>query len=566
MIDPHGGGLVNRICSDVAAEKLREEIRSMPFLVLDKEQCKDVRNIAHGVYSPITGFFRQKDCRRVVEEMRLANGTVWSIPVVLDIDQEMAATLREGDSLALRNEAQEVFAMLRDIEIYSIDKDWFASNVFGTNDREHPGVEMVYQMSPCFVGGEIDLLNDTREPFPEYNFSPAETRAIFKNRGWDTVVAFQTRNVPHRGHEFLQKEALKEADGLFIQPVIGKKKLADFKDEFILASYEALIDHYYPKDRTFLGILPLKMRYAGPREAVFHAIIRKNFGCSHFIVGRDHAGVGTYYPPFAAQEIFDSFEKDELGIHILKYPEVLYCPSCDAHLFSDGCAHEKKAFSGTKLRGYVQNKERPPSHIIRPEVFRVLVNSSNALVDNMYNQTNLNQQGFVLWFTGLSQSGKTTNADMVYECLKKKGYRVERLDGDVMREYLSPDLGFSQEDRNENIRRAGFVAKLLSRNGVVVIASFITPYEGQRKRLREEIPNFLEVFCDASLEICESRDTKGLYEKARKGEIENFTGISDPFERSESYEIRLDTNLYTAEENVKRVLGYLKKHGHVVSS
>lgn len=584
--------------------------------VLDKEQVKDVKNIAHDVYYPLTGFLGEKDMLSVLSRMRLADGRVWPIPIVLDLDEQEYSKFRDEDEILLKDTSGQDIALLKNIEIFTYNKDYFAESIFGTLDTNHPGVENVYQMGDYLIGGDIEIIDDSKEIFPEYNFTPSETRKIFKERGWETVVAFQTRNIPHRGHEFLQKYTLEEEgiDGLFIQPVIGEKKVEDFKDEYILATYETLIDKYYPKDKVLLGILPLKMRYAGPREAVFHALIRKNFGCTHFIVGRDHAGVGDYYPPTAAQDIFDKFDKEEIGIEILKYSEVVYRKTTKTYTFVTQCPEEEKiSFSGTRLREKIKNKRLPPSYLIRPEVYYLLSNSYNPLVDNMtYNQDkaeankssfdnkkenvdsvsspqeeseltqedsfpqkgsvsskNQKQKGFVLWFTGLSQAGKTTLADKVYKRLEKRGLRIERLDGDIVREYLSKDLGFSKEDRDENIRRIGFVATLLSKNGVGVVTSFISPYKKQRGGVREKVEpyaQFIEVFCNCPLETCEKRDKKGLYQKARKGEIENFTGISDPYEEPDNPELELFTGENKIEDCVEEVIAYLEKNNLIPKS
>ncbi len=544
MIEPHGGKLVNKISNN------KRELSDALFL--DKEQVKDIKNIARGVYSPLEGFLKKDDFEKVVSKMRLSDGTVWPIPIVLDIKEKKEF----GEEIALKDKEGNTVGVLKDPQVYSYDKDFFAENVFGTKDRNHPGVDAVYNMGDYLVGGEIELFVDSKQPFPDYNLTPKETREYFEKKEWDKVVAFQTRNVPHCGHEFLQKEALKKVDGLFVQPVIGEKKNADFKDEYIITSYEVLIDRYYPKDKVLLGILPLKMRYAGPREAVLHALIRKNFGCSHFIVGRDHAGVGDYYDPFAAHKIF---EEHETGVEIMKFPEVVYCPIEEKHIFKGQCPHEEKiSFSGTKLREYVQKKEQPPSYLLRPEVYYFLSHSHNSLVDDLYKKKD-KQKGFVLWFTGLSQSGKTTTANRVYEELKDRGLRVERLDGDIIRHYLSKDLGFSKKDRDENITRIRYVSKLLSENSLGVVASFISPYKSERAKLREDTENFIEVFCNCPLEIAEKRDTKGLYQKARKGEIKNFTGISDPYEAPENPEIELKTDKMPVQECVKKVMGYLEK-------
>ncbi|MCD6528139.1 sulfate adenylyltransferase, partial [bacterium] len=529
-------------------------------LVLDIEQVKDVKNLANGVYSPLEGFLKEDDFLSVCKEMRLKNGLLWPIPVVLDITKEEYQRIKNQKDVVLEDQTGKPIALLKNIEIYPYSKEFFAENVFGTRDRNHPGVEEVYRMGDYLVGGDILLLDDSKEPFGDYNFLPKETKEYFQKKGWQTVCAFQTRNVPHRGHEFLQKEALKITDGLFIQPVIGRKKLADFKDEYILVSYEVLIERYYPKNRVLLGILPLKMRYAGPREAVFHALIRKNFGCTHFIVGRDHAGVGNFYKPTAAQEIFDKFDRDEIGIEILKFSEAVYCQSCQKHVFVNQCSHPEEVkvhFSGTEIRERIKKGEVPPFYLMRPEVYHLVSGGLNSLVDDFYRGENL-KPGFCLWLTGLSQAGKTTIADRLYNILKEKGLKVERLDGDIVRQSLTKDLGFTKEDRNENLRRVGSLARLFVQRGVIVIASFISPYKKIRQELRERIPNFIEVFVNCPLEVCEKRDVKGLYQKARRGEIKNFTGVSDPYELPENSEIELKTDKESVEQSVEKIVNYLK--------
>lgn len=565
MILPHGNKLINKILSQEKREEILSKTEKFKFIVLDEEKIKDVKNIANGVYSPLNGFLKQKSFQSVVSDMRLKDGTVWSIPIVLDISDSEHQDIKKEKKILLLNQNKNPVAVLKNIEFYSNNKGFFAENVYGTLDRNHPGVNETYNMGNYLVGGEIGLIDRERQPFPEYNFTPKETRKAFQERGWNTVAAFQTRNVPHRGHEFLQKYALSKTDGLFIQPVIGKKKSEDFKDEFILASYEVLIDRYHSKDKVFLGILPLKMRYAGPREAIFHAIIRKNFGCSHFIIGRDHAGVGKYYAPYAAQEIFNNFKNEEIGVKLIKCPETIYCNGCQKHVFLNSCSHseqDKMSFSGTKLRESIKNKEQPPFYIIRPEVYFLLANSNNPLIDNLY-QNRKNKKGFTLWFTGLPQSGKTTVADAVYKILKEKGINAERLDGDIVRKSLSKDLGFSKEDREENIRRVSSVAKLFSQSGIGVLASFISPYKEQRQELREKIPNFIEIFVNAPLEVCEKRDTKGFYKKARTGEIKNFTGISHPYESPTNPDIELRTDIWTIEECTEKVIEYLNEKKYI---
>ena len=559
MINPHGGILINQVLERDEAQKILNNIKNYPALYLDEEQAKDVRNIATGVYSPLKGFLKKDDFTGVVSEMRLKNGTVFPIPIVLDLSEEDHSRLKDSGEILLFDHNKKAIAVLSDPEFYTYEKDFIAENVYGTLDRSHPGVQEVDNMGEYLVGGEIKMLDASTDLFTQHNMPPAETRKRFQMRGWRQIVAFQTRNVPHRGHEFLQKAALSKVDGLFVQPVIGKKKADDFRDEHIISSYEFLIDKHYPKNKALLGILPLKMRYAGPREAVFHAIIRQNFGCTHFIVGRDHAGVKNFYDPFAAQEIFNSFKPGELEIEIMKFPEIVFSKSRQEHCFGPDCPEEDRMkFSGSKLRDYIKNRELPPDYIIRPEIFHMLIKTKNLFVESMRQEKPaIIQKGFVLWFTGFSQSGKSTIANRVYEILKEQGVKIESLDGDIVRETLTKDLGFSKEDRETNIRRVGFVAKLLSRNDVGVVSAFITPYIKQRDELKIRIPNFIEVFVNVPIEVCEKRDTKGLYAKARTGEIKNFTGISDPYEAPDNPDIELDNHKSTVEENAQKVVKYL---------
>lgn len=530
------------------------------MIVVNKDILQDISNIANGVYNPLRGFLGEKDYKSVLDNMRLASGEIWSIPIVLDISEEDVARIKDQGSrrIVLTDDKGVEIAILEDLDIYKYDKEEFAQKVYRTTDIKHPGVASVMAMKDYLAGGRIvDLKRDNRA---KHTHNPAEIKDNINKKGWKTVVAFQTRNVPHRGHEFLQVKALEKVDGLLIHPVIGDKKVSDFKDEYILSVYQMLIDKGYYKDKALLSALPIKMKYAGPREALLHALIRRNYGCTHFVVGRDHAGVGDYYRPTEAQEIFDEFDKDELGIEIMKFDEVVYDSRNKKHCFVDECAeNDKISFSGTKLRKFIEEKIEPPEYLIRPEVYNFLINSSNSLVDDMYKKNN-NKQGFVLWFTGLSAAGKTTIADRVCELLDQNGTNLERLDGDVVRENLTKDLGFSKEDRDENIRRIGFVADLLSRNNVGVIASFISPYKKQRDELREKVNNYIEIFVDTPLEICEQRDPKGMYKKARAGEIKMFTGISDPYEAPENPEIHLKSHDREAEVCAQEVIEYLKVH------
>jgi len=384
MIIPHGGQLISRIFRDKEKEEVLARINELPKVFLDDELIKDVKNIARGVYSPLTGFLRQNDFESVVENMRLSDGTVWSIPIVLDITLDEKNRLNSSDAIVLVDEADKPIALMSEPEIYKNRKQFFSKGVFGTLDNNHPGVNEISRMEEYLLGGDVHLLDNGEDIFPEYNLSPEETRKLFDTKGWNSVVAFQTRNAPHRSHEFLQKMAMEQTDALFIQPVIGRKKKGDFQDQAIIDAYKIILDKYYPRKRTHLGILPLKMRYAGPREAIFHALIRKNYGCTHFIVGRDHAGVGDYYGPYDAHKIFDNFTESEIGIKILKFDNAFHCNECGGLVTADKCNHSGESrmlLSGTQIRQMIQNNEIIPDEFMRKEVVEYLINHPNPFVE-----------------------------------------------------------------------------------------------------------------------------------------------------------------------------------------
>jgi len=364
---PHGGTLVDRILRGDEREAARERARNLPALDLAERQAREVENLAMGVYSPLTGFMTRTDFESVLAAGRLAGGTPWTIPIVLDVSEEDLKRLGDHQDAALEFDGRPL-AILRLEEEYRYDRQEMARRVFGTDDAAHPGVAFTSAMRPALVAGSVDLIEPAPTPFPRHRLSPRDTRAQFDCRGWKTVVGFQTRNIPHVGHEALQKAALNLVDGLFINPLVGGKKAGDFEDPVIVAAYEALLAHYYPEDRAVLGVLQGQMRYAGPREAIFHAIQRKNFGCTHFIVGRDHAGVGNFYPPYAAQEIFQDYP--DLGIAPLFFPAFFRCRRCGGLANEKICPHggaDRIDFSGTRLRDALL-KGDGIDEMIRPEV------------------------------------------------------------------------------------------------------------------------------------------------------------------------------------------------------
>lgn len=365
---PHGGKLINKTVAERARQRIIEEQKEYPRVQVKHGVAVDLENIAHGIYSPLTGFLREDELQSVLDHIRLPDDTPWSIPIILDVDEKR---FEEGDSILLCHGSLPIARMHVD-SIYSYDRKELAQKVFRTTDPNHPGVAKILEMGEYLVGGEIELLKELPNPFGQYTLRPIETRVLFKERGWKTIVAFQTRNVPHLGHEYVQKSALTFVDGLFVNPVLGKKKEGDYKDEVILEAYEALFKHYYPKDAAVLATVRYEMRYAGPREAVHHAIMRKNFGCTHFIVGRDHAGVGNYYGPYDAQEIFQSFP--DLGITPMFFKEFFYCRKCSSIVNERICPHpdNREYFSGTKIRNIIAEGEIPPTYFMRKEVYEVI--------------------------------------------------------------------------------------------------------------------------------------------------------------------------------------------------
>ena len=376
ILPPHGGKLINRF---VTSDKKTD---GMLAIEVSSDLRNDIENIADGIFSPLEGFVCEEDFQHIVKSGRLNNGLAWTVPVVLDVDEQTGLELKDSGQVALAT-AGDKFAVLHVEQVYSFDRVACAKAIYQTDDINHPGVDkIVNKMKNRLVGGKVDVVKRIEQsPFRRHRKTPEQTRSEITNRGWKTVVGFQTRNVPHVAHEMLQKAALNLYDGLFVNPLIGKKKQGDFKDEVILKAYETLIQNYYPNDRAIFATLHTEMRYAGPKEAIHHAIMRKNFGCSHFIVGRDHAGVGSYYRPFAAHDIFKDYP--ELGIEPIFFPAFYYCKKCLNFANEKNCPHGsefREELSGTKMRKMVSSGEMPAHHMMRPEVAQVIVSFKDPFV------------------------------------------------------------------------------------------------------------------------------------------------------------------------------------------
>lgn len=380
MIAPHGSTLVNRFLSPDQADRVRAEFDSYPAVRIDNETLFDIVNLATGRYSPLRGFMTRNDFYKVINDMTLESGIGWTLPITLDVSAAMAERVEPGERLGLETSNGDPvgYVTVEDIYRYSIDDT--AESLFGTTDRDHPGVRQIVERDPFLVGGDVAVLNDVSAPVGENCLTPAETRVLFDHREWETVVGFQTRNAPHRGHEYIQKSALERTDGIFIHPKLGRKKSGDYTDRAILNGYDALVEHYYPTDTVAVSPFPSRMLYAGPREAVFDAIVRKNHGCTHFIIGRDHAGVGDYYDDFAAQRLFD--ELPDLGIEPMFFSYAFYCERCDGMASERVCPHDDARIepSGTRIRNTLREGNRPPGELMRPEVAERITGATETFV------------------------------------------------------------------------------------------------------------------------------------------------------------------------------------------
>ncbi len=563
LVAPHGGTLVDRIVDDPGA--LTRRSAALPRVTLDARELADLELIATGAASPLVGFATAADYESILSYTRLANGVVWPFPFTLAIADHVPAA--PGGELALYDAANRLWGVLTISDVFARDTPRELDAVYGTRDPVHPGVAYTLARPTRLVGGTVDVLPlPTDLPFARYRQSPRALRAELESRGWRRVAGFQTRNPIHRAHEHLTKLALEVTDGIVIHPLVGDTKSDDVPASVRFAAYEALISTYYPGDRTILAAFPAAMRYAGPKEALFQALVRKNYGINQFIVGRDHAGVGAFYPPLAAQEIFGKFPKLDLGIAPLLFESAFYCRACASYATTRTCAHdrvERIELSGTRVRETLAAGGDLPVEFTRPEVAEIL-RAHYTKANRIEVTTVAPTGGFILWFTGLSGAGKSTLANAVAGELRGS-LRIEILDGDEVRTHLSKGLGFSKEDRDTNVHRIGFVARTLAQHGVGVITAAISPYAETRAQVRaaavERGIAFVEVFACSSLEALVARDVKGLYRKALAGEVTHFSGVSDPYEPPSAPDVRVETDHETVAQSTAKIIGVLRARG-----
>lgn len=563
LIAPYGGALVDLMVPAASIAGLSHYANRLPSVRLSDRSVCDLELLATGAFSPLDQFMSQADYQSVLDTMRLANGYVFPIPITLPIDDEVDVEV--GEEIALRDPQNDLLAIMKVEEIYAWDLAEVAQKAFGTLDLRHPLVAEMHRWGKRNIAGPLQVLKlPAHYDFKDIRLTPAETRARLETYGHENVIAFQTRNPMHRVHEELTKRAIEEKDGvLLLHPVVGLTKPGDVDYFTRVRTYKALAANYYDPDRVLLSLLPLAMRMGGPREALWHAIIRRNYGANHLIVGRDHAGPGNdsegkpFYGPYDAQELVEQFSQ-EIGVDVVPFQMLVYLPEEERYEEITKVTPEVKTanISGTQVREeYLHKGQLLPAWFTRQPVAEILGETYPPR----------HRQGVCIWLTGLHNAGKSTTAAVLTTLLQEHGRNVTLLDGDVVRTHFSEGLGYSKEDRDDHVRRIGYVASEIVRHGGLAICAAVSPYRATRNDVRSNFDqgHYVEVFVDAPLEICEQRDTKGLYERARKGEIKGFTGIDDPYEAPRHPEIRIDTAQTSVEENARAILDYLIRQGFV---
>jgi len=564
LIPPYGGKLVNLVVDQNEREELLARAPKLSSIKITMRNLCDLELLATGGFSPLSTFMGKADYDRVLREMRLADGTLWPLPITLTADPKELPTV--GDDIVLRNTNNDVIAIMTLDEVYHWDPQTEAALAYGTNDHRHPMVSEMQRWNKVCISGPLKVINLPKYyDFVNLRCTPAQVRERLEEMGHDNVVAFQTRNPLHRIHEELTKRATERVKGsLLVHPTVGMTKPGDVDHYTRVRTYKALVDNHYDKNSTMLSLLPLAMRMAGPKEALLHAIIRRNHGANHFIVGRDHAGPGNdstgkpFYGPYDAQQIMTKYES-ESGVKMVPFEMLVYLPDEERYVEEKDVPKGARTLniSGTQVRDdYLAKGKLLPQWFTRPETAEIL--------REMYPARH--EQGFCIWFTGLSGSGKSATTQVLTSLLLERGREIAILDGDVVRTHLSKGLGFSKEDRDTNILRIGFVAGEIVHAGGAVICAAISPYRSTRAEARKMVgENFIEVYMDTPVEVCEERDVKGLYAKARQameeGKPMGFTGVDDPYDQPINSEITLKGYGATPEENAHVILKFLEDQG-----
>ncbi|MBK5107669.1 MAG: bifunctional sulfate adenylyltransferase/adenylylsulfate kinase [Anaerolineales bacterium] len=564
LISPYGGNLVDLVVKGEERDELLEKSSRLPSMQISQRALCDLELLASGAFSPLDRFMGKADYERVLTEMRLTDGVLFPIPITLPVDEDALPSW--GEQITLSDSRNNTIAVMQIEEVYHWDELREPRLTLGTTDPRHPMVSEMSTWGNVYISGALKVIDLPKyHDFVDLRMTPAQTREYLSALGNDNVVAFQTRNPMHRIHEELTKRAAEEINGsLMIHPVVGLTKPGDVDHYTRVRVYRTMVEQYYDPQKTLLSLVPLAMRMAGPREALWHAIIRRNYGATHFIIGRDHAGPGKdsngkpFYGPYEAQMMLSQYG-DEIGVQPIEFKEMVYLADEDRYEQRTDVPEEARIFSlsGTQVRDdYLAKGELLPEWFSRRETAEIL--------QEMYPPRH--EQGLCLWFTGLSGSGKSTTAEILTSLLLERGRQVTLLDGDVVRTHLSKGLGFSREDRDTNILRIGFVAGEIARQGGIVIAAAISPYRSTRNEVRKMVgeERFIEVFVDTPIEICEERDVKGLYARARRGQIKGFTGVDDPYEVPVDPEITLDTVEFTSDANARNIIEFLEEGGYLL--
>ena len=561
MIKPHGETLVSFHLSADELSEYSELSNNISSLTLSLKQQCDLEMISNGAFSPLSTFNNQKDYQEILLKNKLSNGLVWPIPIVLDVPDQFLKSLDKNEYISLRNTEGFLLAILKVKEFWAPNKKEEANLVFKSNDLNHPGVDYLFNhTNNNYISGELVPIHENKYfDFTHLRKSPQEVRDFFRLNNWKDVIAFQTRNPMHRAHYELTKLAMDEHNSkLLIHPVIGMSKPGDIDHFTRVKCYQHIIK-YYPENSVELSLINLAMRMAGPKEALWHAIIRKNYGCNRIIIGRDHAGPGVnaegkpYYQPYDAQELIAQYQ-EELEIKMVPFKEMVFAKNKKTYLPLDKTEQDDsiEKLSGTQFKELLQQRTEIPTWYSFPEVIHELRKRFPKL----------HNQGLTVFFTGLSGAGKSTLANAImYKLMETEDRPITLLDGDIVRQHLSSELGFSKEDRDIHVKRIGYVASEITKHGGVAICAPIAPYSNTRKVVRnmiDEVGSFVEIHVATPLSVCEERDTKGLYKQARAGKILDFTGVSDPYEEPENPEITVDTSDITVEESSALILDKLR--------